>query len=114
MKIVYIIIVERIFRIFKKEIGVISMNIRIKEFLGENYSIEDAILLREIVKNNLDIGVTLDFCGLERIPSTFLICLFNDLINKFGRHYISKQIYVKNLSNNNDYSRVVLGTAFQQ
>ena len=27
-----------------------SMNIKIKEFLGENYSIEDAILLREIVK----------------------------------------------------------------
>ena len=58
-----------------------SMNIKIKEFLGESYSIEDAILLREIVKNNLDTGVTLDFDGLERIPSTFLICLFTDLIN---------------------------------
>ena len=88
-----------------------NMNIKIKEFLGENYSIEDAILLREIVKNNLDTGVTLDF---ERIPSTFLICLFNDLINKFGRDYIFKQIDVKNLSNYRDYSRVVLGTAFQQ
>ena len=91
-----------------------SMNIKIKEFLGESYSIEDAILLREIVKNNLDTGVTLDFDGLERIPSTFLICLFNDLINKFGRDYIFKQIDVKNLSNYRDYSRVVLGTAFQQ
>ena len=29
-----------------------SINIKIKEFLGESYSIEDAILLREIVKNN--------------------------------------------------------------
>ena len=47
------------------------MNIRIKDFLGESYLIEDAILLREIVKNNLDTGVTLDFDGLERIPSTF-------------------------------------------
>ena len=91
-----------------------NMNIKIKEFLGENYSIEDAILLREIVKNNLDTGVTLDFDGLERIPSTFLICLFNDLINKIGRDYIFKQINVKNLSNYRDYSRVVLGTAFQQ
>ena len=50
----------------------------------------------------------------ERVPSTFLICLFNDLINKFGRDYIFKQIDVKNLSNYSDYSRVVLGTAFQQ
>ena len=79
------------------------MNIRIKDFLGESYLIED-----------LDTGVTLDFDGLERIPSTFLICLFNDLINKFGRDYIFKQIDVKNLSNYSDYSRVVLGTAFQQ
>ncbi|MEN8078466.1 STAS-like domain-containing protein [Clostridioides difficile] len=91
-----------------------SINIKMKDFLGDNYSIEDAILLREIVKNNLDTGVALDFEGLERIPSTFLICLFSDLINKFGREYIFKQIDVKNLSNYSDYSRVVLGTAFQQ
>ncbi|WP_195988446.1 STAS-like domain-containing protein [Clostridium sp. D53t1_180928_C8] len=90
------------------------MNIKIKDFLGERYSIEDAILLREIVKNNLDNGISLDFCGLDRIPSTFLMCLFSDLINKFGRDYIFKQIDVKNLSNYSDYSRVVLGTAFQQ
>lgn len=91
-----------------------SINIKIKEFLGDNYSIEDAILLREIVKNNLDKGVVLDFEGFNRIPSTFLTCLFSDLINKMGREYIFKQIDVKNLSNYNDYSRVVLGTAFQQ
>lgn len=90
------------------------MNIRIKDFLGNKYSIEEAILLREIVKNNLDTGLVLDFDGLERIPSTFLVCLFNDLINKFGRDYIFKQIDVKNLSNYRDYSRVVLGTAFQE
>lgn len=91
-----------------------GMNINIRDFLEENYLIEDAILLREIIKNNLDLGVILDFEGFERIPSTFLMCLFSDLINKFGREYIFKQIDVKNLSNYNDYSRVVLGTAFQQ
>lgn len=91
-----------------------GMNIKMKDFLGDNYSIEDAILLREIIKNNLDIGVSLDFEGFDRIPTTFLICLFSDLINKLGREYIFKQIYVKNLSNYNDYSRVVLGTAFEQ
>ena len=91
-----------------------GINIKVKDFLGDSYSIEDAILLREIVKNNLDIGVSLDFEGFDRIPTTFLICLFSDLINKLGRDYIFKQIDVKNLSNYNDYSRVVLGTAFQQ
>lgn len=91
-----------------------GMNIKMKDFLGDNYSIEDAILLREIIKNNLDIGVSLDFEGFDRIPTTFLICLFSDLINKLGREYIFKQIDVKNLSNYNDYSRVVLGTAFEQ
>lgn len=91
-----------------------GMNIKIKDFLENNYLIEDAILLREIIKNNLDLGIILDFEGFERIPSTFLMCLFSDLINKFGREYIFKQIDVKNLSNYNDYSRVVLGTAFQQ
>lgn len=90
-----------------------SINIKIKEFLGESYSIEDSILLREMIKNNLDTGVVLDFNGITRIPSTFLNCLFSDLINKFGREYIFKQIDVKNLSNYSDYSRVVLGTAFQ-
>lgn len=91
-----------------------STSIKIKDFLGDKYSPEDAILLREIVKNNLEDGVVLDFQGMDRIPSTFLICLFNDLINKLGREYIFKQINVKNLTNYNDYSRVVLGTAFQQ
>lgn len=91
-----------------------SINIKIKDYLEEKYSIEDAILLREIIKNNLDLGVTLDFEGFDRIPTTFLTCLFSDLINKLGREYIFKQISVKNLSNYNDYSRVVLGTAFQQ
>ena len=89
-----------------------DMNIKVKEFLGETYGIEDAILLREVVKNNLIFGVTLDFEGFDRMPTTFLSCLFGDLINKLGREYIFKQIDVKNLSNYADYSRVVLGTAF--
>ena len=68
------------------------MNIKVRDLLGDNYSIEDAILLREIIRNNLDQGAILDFDGYDRVPSTFLI----------------------NLSNYRDYSRVVLGTAFQQ
>ena len=90
-----------------------GININIKEFIGDKYSVEDAILVREIVENNLDKGIVLDFKGLERVQSTFLTSIFSNLINKLGREYIFKQIYVKNLSNYNDYSRVVLGTTFQ-
>lgn len=89
-----------------------SININVKEILGENYTIEDAILLREIIRNNLNLGIVLDFNGFDRVPSTFLNCLFSDLLTKLGRDYIFKQVGVKNLSNYSDYSRVVLGTAF--
>lgn len=89
------------------------MKLSIREFLGENYSIEDAILVREAIRNNLDKGIELDFKGIDRVPSTFLISVFNDLINKLGREYVFQHVDVKNLSNYNDYSRVVLGTTFQ-
>ena len=90
-----------------------GININIKEFIGDKYSVEDAILVREIVENNVYKGIVVDFKGLERVQSTFLTSIFSNLINKLGREYIFKQIYVKNLSNYNDYSRVVLGTTFQ-
>lgn len=88
------------------------MEIRVIDFIGKNYRCEDAIFLREIVKNNLVDGVVLDFDGFNRISTTFLTCLFSDLIIKFDREYIFKQVSVKNLSNYIDYSRVVLGTTF--
>lgn len=89
------------------------MNIKVRDILGENICIEDAFLLREIIRTNINIGVTIDFEGFERVSSVFLNTLLSDLINKFGREYIFKQVSVKNLSNYTDYSRVVLGTTFQ-
>ena len=89
------------------------MEIKVKEILGEDIAIEDAILLREIIRNNMNSEILLDFDGFERIPTTFFNMLFSDLINTFGRDVISKQIDVKNLSNYTDYSRVVLGTTFR-
>lgn len=89
------------------------MDIMVKSVLGEKICIEDAILLREMIRNNINTGVTLDFTGFDRVPSTFLNALFSDLINKFGRQFVFAQVDVKNLSNYNDYSRVVLGTTFQ-
>lgn len=87
-------------------------SIKVKEILGKDYNIEDAILLREIIRNNLEDGIQLDFEGFNRIPTTFLNCLLSDLIVKYGRKYIFQQINVKNLSNIRDFSRVVLGTTF--
>lgn len=89
------------------------MEIKVKDILGEEITVEDAILLREIIRNNLNVGVILDFEGFERVPSTFINLLVGELLNSFGRDFIFKQISVKNLSNYTDYSRVVLGTTFQ-
>lgn len=88
------------------------MDIKIKDVLGVDITIEDAILLREIIRSNLNTGVVLDFEGIDRVPSTFLNLLLGDLIISFGRDFIFEQVSVKNLSNYKDYSRVVLGTTF--
>lgn len=88
------------------------MEIKIKNVLGSDITIEDAILLREMIRTNLNTGVILDFEGIIRVPSTFLNLLLGDLINSFGREFVFKQVSVKNLSNYKDYSRVVLGTTF--
>ena len=88
------------------------MDINVREYLGNKVSAEDAIVLRETLKAYMNEGVTLDFAGVDNVPSTFLNTLFGDLINEIGRDNIFQHINVKNLSNYSDYSRVVLGTAF--
>ncbi|MGL5614623.1 MAG: STAS-like domain-containing protein [Sarcina sp.] len=88
------------------------MLIKVKDFLGENFNVEDAIVLRDFISKNLEENIELDFSGLSRVSTTFLTCLFNDLINKRGRDEIINKIGVKNLSNRQDYCRVVKGTTF--
>ena len=63
-------------------------------------------------ENNLNENVELDFDGIDRVSTTFLTCLFTNMINKKGRENIISKINVKNLSNYTDYSRVVAGTTF--
>ncbi|MGV3025284.1 STAS-like domain-containing protein [Clostridium thermobutyricum] len=87
------------------------MMINVREFLGENFGIEDAIFLREAIKDSEE-AVILDFEGLDRVPSTFFISLFQDLINERGREAIFNNVSVKNLTNSRDFSRVVMGTTF--
>lgn len=88
------------------------MEIVVKEFLGENFNVEDAILLREEIRRNDDEEVILNFEGIKNVPATFFNCLFGDILYGTARKEIFKHINVKNLSNVKDYSRVVLGTAF--
>lgn len=92
--------------------GVNIMIVNVKEFLGQDFTIEDAIILRAYIQNNLNENIELDFDGVQKVSTTFLNCLFTDLINKEGRDYIIKKICVKNLSNQRNFSRVVRGTAF--
>ncbi|MDO4535091.1 MAG: STAS-like domain-containing protein [Clostridium perfringens] len=88
------------------------MNISVKKVLGNTINVEDAIVLRDYINETQDESVELDFSGIDRIPTTFLSCLFTDIINKEGRDSVINRIGVKNLSNYTDYSRVVRGTTF--
>lgn len=89
------------------------MIIKVKDFLGVNFRDEEGIILRNLINTNLDSNIDLDFEGIGRVSTTFLSCLFNDLIYRNGRENIINKVHVKNLSNNTDYSRVVAGTTFQ-
>lgn len=86
-------------------------NIIVKDVVGTNLRPEDAIILSDLLKEELSEKITLDF-GDNKVSSTFFCKLFTDLINTMGRDYIAAHINVKNLSNISDYKRVVLGTAF--
>lgn len=88
------------------------MEIKVKEFLGESFNVEDAILLRQEIKRNKNKDITLNFEGVGNVPATFFNCLFGDVLYGTARKEIFNHINVKNLSNKNDYTRVVLGTAF--
>ena len=46
-------------------------NVKVREILGKECNIEDAILLREIIRNNLEDGIQLDFEGVNRVATTF-------------------------------------------
>lgn len=64
------------------------MKINVREFLGDKIHVEDAIILRDYIEDNLNENVELDFDGIDRVSTTFLTCLFTDMINKKGRENI--------------------------
>lgn len=68
------------------------MKINVREFLGDKIHVEDAIILRDYIENNLNENVELDFDGIDRVSTTFLTCLFTNMINKKGK----REYYFKN------------------
>lgn len=88
------------------------MRILIKEFIGESFELEDAILLKEILRSLNDEVCILDFQGIHRVPTTFFFSLFNDFINEKGRNYILSNFKIVNLVDDENYYRVIFGTSF--
>ncbi|MDP4144578.1 MAG: STAS-like domain-containing protein [Bacillota bacterium] len=84
--------------------------IRIREVLGENLICEDALIIKRDLMNHLNDSVVLDFTGTKDVPTTFFYTLFSDLLYSDNRSYIFNNVKVKNLSNLNDYNKVVTGT----
>ena len=52
-------------------------DIKVKNLLGNSYSCEDAIVLKDSIRKNIESGVVLDFEGYDRISTLFLTCLFS-------------------------------------
>lgn len=88
------------------------MEISVREYLGNKINVEDAIVLRDTINEYLDENIVLDFDGIDVVPATFFNCLFGENLYYLNREDIFKRINVKNLTNKNDYTRVVLGTSF--
>lgn len=85
--------------------------IKVREIIGQSVEPEDAIVLRDFLNQNLQSDkVVLDFEGIDNVKCTFIMTMLTDLINKKGRHYIEEHLSVKNLSNADDFIRVLYGT----
>ena len=91
------------------------MEIVVKNFLGEHFNIEDAIVLRDELKKGNGKDIVLNFEGIENVPATFFNCLFGDFLygtarkdifNKinvlfrFFRYFTIKRLYILFISNN--------------
>ncbi|MHC1685470.1 MAG: DUF4325 domain-containing protein [Clostridiaceae bacterium] len=88
------------------------MNIKVKDFIGENLNLENAIVLKDIINASNGEEYILDFQGITRVNTTFFLSLFNDVINEKGRDYVLQNFKIVNLNNEQDFYRVLLGTHF--
>lgn len=88
------------------------MNIKVKDFIGENLNLENAIVLKDIINASNSEECVLDFEGISKVNTTFFLSLFNDVINEKGRDYVLSNFKIINLNNEQDFYRVLLGTHF--
>ena len=84
----------------------------IKNITGGNTSQEEATLLKQIIYENIEEYIELDFLDMDKIPSTFFFTLFSDLIYNKGRNFIIDRIKIVNLKNPDAYNRMINGTNF--
>lgn len=84
----------------------------VKNITGGNTSQDEATLLKQIIYENLEEYIELDFLGMDKIPSTFFFTLFSDLIYNKGRNFIIDRIKITNLKNPDAYNRMINGTNF--
>lgn len=86
--------------------------LKLREILGTEVRTEDAIIVKRMINQNLPEKIVLDFENIKNIPGGFFANLLTDLISTKTREYIASVIDVKNLSNEKDFKRVLLGTSF--
>ncbi|WP_010239690.1 STAS-like domain-containing protein [Clostridium arbusti] len=84
--------------------------LNVKDIIGGQFTCEDAILLKSNFSNDND-TITLDFTGIDEVPTTFFYNLFSDLLYTTDREKSFQHIKVKNLSDISNYNKVVQGTA---
>lgn len=88
-----------------------STTVKVEKIIGSNFKCQDAVLLRKYIKDNLSDTIILDFEGINHdVPTTFFYTLLSELLYEKDRKYLLAHIKVKNLSNPDDYRRVILGT----
>ncbi|WP_179631957.1 STAS-like domain-containing protein [Clostridium peptidivorans] len=85
--------------------------VRVRDLIGTELKNEDAIILKELIAENLQNKIVLDFEDTKTIPGTFFASLLTDLISTKTRDYVASNIVVKNLSNEGDFKKVLLGTS---
>lgn len=86
--------------------------INVREIIGTDFNSEDAILVKRLIKENIQEDITLDFEGVSNVPKGFFASLLFDVMGVQDRDYYISHLNVKNLSNSKDFRRVLWGTSF--
>ena len=84
----------------------------VKNITDGNTSQDEATLLKQIIYENIEDYIELDFSGMDKIPSTFFFTLFSDFIYNKNRNFIIDKIKITNLKNPDSYNRMINGTNF--